>query len=95
MVPPAPVRFSITTGCPQFSLIFWEIMRARTSDVPPGENGTTKRIGLLGKFCCACAGPGAGAMAIPIAHDGAEHNSLQSWHGASFAVERSGGSESK
>ena len=48
MVPPAPVRFSITTAWPQFSLIFWVIMRARMSEVPPGVNGTMKRIGLLG-----------------------------------------------
>ena len=58
IVPPAPVRFSITTGCPQFSLIFCAMMRASVSVPPPGENGTTKRIGLVGNFCCACATPG-------------------------------------
>src|SRR5688572_28146484 len=41
IVPPAPVRFSITTGCPQFSLIFCEMMRASVSVPPPGENDTT------------------------------------------------------
>src|SRR5262245_50453112 len=46
IVPPAPVRVSMTTGCPRPSLIFVPMRRARTSDVPPGENGTTMRTGL-------------------------------------------------
>ena len=41
IVPPAPVRFSITTDCPQLSLIFCAMMRARVSVPPPGDNGNT------------------------------------------------------
>ena len=71
IVPPAPVRFSITTGCPQFSLIFCAMMRASVSVPPPGENGTTKRIGLVGNpFAerveegCACATPDVAASMV-------------------------------
>jgi hypothetical protein len=31
------------------------MMRATESVPPPGENGTTMRIGLVGNFCCGCA----------------------------------------
>ena len=63
IVPPAPVRFSITTACPQFSLIFCAMMRASVSVLPPGENGTTMRIGLVGNFCCAWRASGVAARA--------------------------------
>src|SRR5712692_8818814 len=45
----APGRFSITTGWPQSSLIFWPMRRAMMSLGPPAGKGTIIRIGRLGK----------------------------------------------
>src|SRR5713101_989661 len=45
----APGRFSITTGWPQSSLIFWPMRRAKMSLGPPAGKGTIIRIGRLGK----------------------------------------------
>jgi hypothetical protein len=65
--PPAPVRFSITTGCPQPSLSLAVIKRATSSFWLPGPV-VTNRTGLFGKFFgCACAGLASTAMATPIA----------------------------
>src|SRR5438270_853202 len=51
-MPPAPARFSTTSGCPKFILgISRRMMR---SGGPPGGEGTTTRIGLFGQGC-ACA----------------------------------------
>ena len=50
-MPPAPGRFSITTGWPKPSAIFCATVRAVKSATPPAPNGTTMRKGLLGKFC--------------------------------------------
>ncbi len=63
MLPPAPGRFSTTTGCFHISLSFWPSARASTSDVPPGANGTMMRIGLLGKAPCANAAGDIAAIA--------------------------------
>ena len=41
MLPPAPPRFSITTGCPSGARMRSAMMRAATSVEPPGGNGTT------------------------------------------------------
>src|SRR5258706_94573 len=41
-------RLSITGCWPQLSARFWPMIRARISAGPPGGNGTTMRIGLLG-----------------------------------------------
>src|ERR1041384_4107262 len=49
IMPPAPERFSITTGWPSMLDIFSVRMRLMTSDGPPAGNGTMKRIGWLGK----------------------------------------------
>src|SRR5437762_12437869 len=51
-MPPAPPRFSITSGCPRF--IFGASMRMMRSGGPPGGEGTTMWIGLFGNGC-ACA----------------------------------------
>src|SRR5438093_374489 len=51
-MPPAPARFSTTSGCPKF--IFGISMRMMRSGGPPGGEGTTTRIGLFGQGC-ACA----------------------------------------
>src|SRR5437879_2066763 len=47
-MPLAPGRLSMTMGCDQASVSFWPTARARMSVVPPGENGTTTRTGLVG-----------------------------------------------
>jgi hypothetical protein len=47
-MPPAPERLSMTTCCPQASVSFCPIPRARKSVDPPGGNGTTIRIGFVG-----------------------------------------------
>ncbi len=38
-----------------------------TSDWLPGDKGTIRRIGLLGKFCFVCANAGTAATAMPVA----------------------------
>src|SRR5688572_21866721 len=60
MLPPAPVLFSTTTGCPHASLSFCPSRRATTSVVPPAANGTTIFTGFDGN---ACAAASAGAKA--------------------------------
>src|SRR5262245_43971610 len=47
-MPPAPDRFSTTTGCFSPVPAFCATMRATMSVPPPGAYGTTRRIGLLG-----------------------------------------------
>src|SRR5258708_8974927 len=53
--PPAPLRFSITIGWPRPSATRFCIMRETMSRLPPGGNGTTQRIGLLGHSCAVAA----------------------------------------
>src|SRR5262249_34750552 len=50
MLPPAPARFSTTTGWPQRSPSFWATRRAMMSVPPPGVKPTSMRTGLAGKF---------------------------------------------
>src|SRR2546427_5226907 len=50
MTPPAPPRFSITTGCPRLSASAGTKLRAVMSVPPPGAAGTIRRIGLAG-YC--------------------------------------------
>src|SRR4029079_1448694 len=54
MLPPAPARFSISTGWPSVSESFCWATRATISVGPPGAKGTMTRIGLEGQVC-ACA----------------------------------------
>src|SRR5437868_1508876 len=49
MVPEAPPRLSISTGCLSPSAIFWPMMRVATSVGPPAGKGTMMVIGLAGK----------------------------------------------
>src|SRR5688500_16304051 len=65
--PPAPERFSMRTGCSQISLSFEATRRAVMSVALPGEKPTTRRTGLVGNFCCACARAGAVATESPAA----------------------------
>src|SRR5262249_14459380 len=60
-VPPAPGRFSITTGWPSFSCSDCATMRPMMSAPPPGPNGTTMRTGRCGQSCAA-------ASAAPRSH---------------------------
>src|ERR1700719_4071163 len=66
MVPPAPVTFSITTGCPSDCPIRSPTTRAITSVGPPAANGTIMVIGRDGKDCAAAlpANPDVAATAI-------------------------------
>src|SRR6266516_438497 len=70
MVPPAPVRFSMTTCWPIARDTGSPTTRATKSRPPPGASGTMKRTGRLGHAAsdvpCARAGFGpCGAWAIP------------------------------
>jgi len=47
-MPPAPARFSTTTGWPSFSLMRGAMAREMRSALPPGGKLTMKRIGLEG-----------------------------------------------
>src|SRR5689334_13111581 len=49
MVPEAPPRLSISTGCLSPCAIFWPMMRVATSVGPPAGKGTMMVIGLVGK----------------------------------------------
>src|SRR5687767_9247564 len=53
MLPPAPARLSTTMLCPSAAPIPGAMMRAVMSMLPPGEYGTMRRIGRVGKFCAA------------------------------------------
>src|SRR5262249_11492653 len=59
----APGRFSTTTGWPKSSLIFCATIRDRMSVGPPAGNGTTMRIGRVGKSCA-----NAGAWSAASTH---------------------------
>jgi hypothetical protein len=48
ITPPAPGRFSTTTGCPSFTASASAITRAVKSLPAPAVNGTMSLTGLLG-----------------------------------------------
>ncbi|CFW38247.1 Uncharacterised protein [Bordetella pertussis] len=48
MMPLAPGLFSTTTGWPSSAAMPWPRLRATTSVMLPGGNGTTMRIGRSG-----------------------------------------------
>src|SRR5689334_16643292 len=56
MLPPAPARFSITTGWPSELERRSPTRRAKMSVEPPGANGTTMRTGLDGYRSCPRTG---------------------------------------
>src|SRR5580692_3094686 len=74
MVPPAPVTFSMTTGCPSDCPIRSPTTRALTSVGPPALNGTIMVIGRDGKVC-AVALP-ASVVAIANARNELLRNKL-------------------
>src|SRR5436309_13891600 len=53
MLPPAPGRFSITTGSPSACCSPFAIGRAMMSVVPPGGYGTMSLSGFAAEFCAA------------------------------------------
>src|SRR5215470_18789976 len=53
-LPAPPGLLSITIGCPSGPSISCATARATMDELPPGANGTTSRIGLVGN-CCPCA----------------------------------------
>src|SRR3954453_19612400 len=55
MLPPAPARFSITTGCPRRGESFSPTSRVSTSAAAPGPMVTKMRTGLDGYDCAAAA----------------------------------------
>jgi hypothetical protein len=57
MLPPAPPRFSTTTGCPRRSESACAIILAVTSVLPPAAKPTINRIGFAGQAVWACACP--------------------------------------
>src|SRR5258706_13747123 len=55
MLPPAPGRLSMTTGCPSLATSLGCIVRAMRSAPPPGAYGTMKRSGFVAKLCALAA----------------------------------------
>src|SRR5438105_1921588 len=51
MLPAAPGRFSITTGCAHIAESFSPTRRGMRSDAPPGANGTITCTGRCGQLC--------------------------------------------
>ena len=51
MLPPAPGRFSTTTGWPSTGVRAFASARARTSVAAPGGKATTMRTGRSGQEC--------------------------------------------
>src|SRR5262245_34423868 len=70
-MPPAPTRLSTITGWCQASASFCATARAVMSVLPPGENGTTILIALLGYACPegVCAAATEDAKTRIIRHD--------------------------
>jgi len=68
MLPPAPGRFSITSGWPSVALTCGPMARRMASALPPGGKVTTTLIGLVGQASWARAGPcSASSAALPSA----------------------------
>jgi len=57
VMPPAPARFSATTGCPSISDSFCATTRPTRSVACPGGHGMTMRKGRFGYAGCASAAP--------------------------------------
>src|SRR4249919_264477 len=65
MPPPAPPRFSITTGCPRAFDMRSPTMRPTMSALPPAAKGTIRRIGRSGYFAKAARGSSASVETAP------------------------------
>src|SRR5262245_62044081 len=66
IVPPAPGRFSTTTGWPSAACSLSATGRAMVPVAEPGVNGTMMRIGLEGNDCAAAVAANARASAANI-----------------------------
>src|SRR4051812_26128185 len=66
MLPPAPGRFSTSTGWPKVLAISFASTRAYRSEKPPAGKGTMRRIAFVG-YCCACAGSPSAMSVAPAA----------------------------
>src|SRR5712692_11276817 len=66
MMPPAPGRFSTSTGCRNASLTCFATMRPAMSAPEPGVSGTMILIGRVG-YSCAAATPVPQAIAAATA----------------------------
>src|SRR5205814_7687927 len=64
-LPAAPGRLSTYIDCPSSLPISAAAERATISELPPGANGTTKRMALLGQGASAGAPHGGGGAARP------------------------------
>src|SRR5881397_2344079 len=64
--PAPPGLFSTYTVCPSCFVSSAATERATISEVPPGANGTRKRIGLEGQADCARTHGSASAAAAPM-----------------------------
>src|SRR5512140_3517874 len=68
-MPPAPARFSTTTACPSTWPSLGASIRMMRSGGPPGVEGTTTWMVLLGKFTtCAPADTGTAIAAAASAY---------------------------
>src|SRR5512140_3093632 len=70
MAPPAPARFSTTTGCPSEASISLAASRPSRSPVPPAGKGTMSLTGRVGQVCAnnalgAAAARASSARATP------------------------------
>ncbi len=63
MVPPAPGRFSTTTGWPRICDSRWATTREELSVMPPAAKGTTQVMPRLGQGVSARARPGVASVA--------------------------------
>jgi hypothetical protein len=66
-LPPAPPRFSITTGWPSASASGGWITRATMSLAPPGANGTTSVTGRSGQAAAPACGNAAASASSSAA----------------------------
>src|SRR5690606_17716590 len=58
ILPPIPVLFSVTNGCPYLIESQFPIVRASTSAVPPGVKGATIVVGPCGTFAAKARAAG-------------------------------------
>src|SRR5688572_13196601 len=78
ILPAAPGRLSMMTGCCQTSLSLGPTRRASKSVDPPGGWATIRRIGRSGKFCaCAPHANASGQAAKPRTMQGTRRDVMR------------------
>src|SRR5216684_7399662 len=88
--PPAPPRFSVTTGWPRVAVKRSATMRPRMSVPPPGGNGRMNRSGLLGQASLVWADAGQGRSAVPSTANGRRRSARASLPPTAMAPADSG-----